>query len=315
MKKVTAQKEIRDGIGEALLQLGETNSDIVCLSADLTESTRLHLFKQKYPTRFIQTGVSEQNMAGIAAGLALAGKVPFMSSFAVFSPGRNWDQIRVSICYSQANVKIIGSHAGFSNGADGATHEGLEDIALVRVLPNMTVLCPADFYQAKTLIALAAKHKGPVYIRSFKGNSPAIYSKQDEFKIGKADILKEGKDLTIVSAGPILTEVLKAADNLATKYKMSVEILNMYSIKPLDTHTLLTSARKTRKVLVVEEHQQIGGLGSAVAQYLSQELPLPIHIMGVKDTFGESGSRDALLEKYELSATHIEMLAKNLYHK
>ena len=315
MIKVTAQKEIRDGIGEALLQIGEANSDIVCLSADLTESTRLHLFKQKYPTRFIQTGVSEQNMAGIAAGLALAGKVPFMSSFSVFSPGRNWDQIRVSICYSQANVKIIGSHAGFSNGADGATHEGLEDVALVRVLPNMTVLCPADFYQAKALVKLAASHKGPVYIRSFKGNSPIIYAKQDEFKIGKADILREGEDLTIITAGPITTEVLKAADNLATKYKISVEIINMYSIKPLDTHLLLTSEHKTRKVLVVEEHQQIGGLGSAVAEYLSQELPMPVHIMGVKDTFGESGSRNALLEKYELSATHIEMVAKNLYHK
>jgi transketolase len=315
MKKVTAQKEIRDGIGEALLQLGETNPDIVCLSADLTESTRLLLFKQKYPTRFIQTGVCEQNMAGIAAGLALAGKVPFMSSFAVFSPGRNWDQIRVSICYSQANVKLIGSHAGFSNGPDGATHEGLEDIALVRVLPNMVVLCPADFHQAKALVALAAKHKGPVYIRSFKGNSQTIYTEQDEFEIGNSHILREGKDLTIVSAGPILSEVLKAADNLATKYKIDVEVLNMYSIKPLDTHTLLNSGRKTRKMLVVEEHQQIGGLGSAVAEYLSQELPIPIQILGVRDTFGESGSRDALLEKYELCATHIEMNAKNLYHR
>lgn len=315
MKKETAQKEIRDGIGEALLKLGELNKDVVCLSSDLTESTRLHLFQQKYPTRFFQTGVSEQNMAGIAAGLALTGKLPFMSSFAVFSPGRNWDQIRVSICYSQANVKLIGSHAGFSNGADGATHEGLEDIALVRVLPHMTVLCPADFYQAKALTLLAAKHTGPVYIRSFKGNAPAIYTQQTDFRIGQADILREGKDITIVSAGPILIEVLKAADNLNSKYKLSVEVINMHTIKPLDIHTLLTSARKTHKVLVVEEHQQIGGLGSAVAELLSQELPIPMCIMGVKDTFGESGSRDALLEKYELSATHIEMNAKNLYHK
>lgn len=315
MKNDTAQKEIRDGIGEALLKLGEVNSDVVCLSADLAESTRLHLFKQKYPTRFFQTGVSEQNMAGIAAGLALTGKIPFMSSFAVFSPGRNWDQIRVAICYSQANVKIIGSHAGFSNGGDGATHEGLEDVALVRVLPNMTVLCPADFYQANELVSLATQHKGPVYIRSFKGKTGTIYTNKDTFTLGKADILREGVDLTLISAGPILTEVLAATTNLFSRYKISCEVINMHTIKPLDKNTLLKSAQKTRKVLVVEEHQQLGGLGSAVAEVLSQNLPTPMHILGVKDTFGESGSRDALLEKYELSAPHIEMSAKNLYHK
>lgn len=312
--KTAQKKEIRQGIGEALVDVGEKYPDIVALAGDLAESTKISIFAKKFPEKFFQVGVAEQNMAGIAAGLALSGKIPFMASFAVFNPGRNWDQIRVSIAYSNANVKIIGSHAGFSNGADGATHEGLEDVAITRVLPNMTVVVPADYVQAKQVVEASVLHKGPVYIRSFKGDTSVIFTSKTNFELGKAQIVKKGSDLTIVTNGPILSEVLKAAENLKERYKIDVEIINCHTVKPLDKETIHDSALKTRKVLVVEEHQVIGGLGSAVAELLSQHLPVPIKLVGVEDTFGESGTRDQLLEKYGLSAVHIEMAAKKLYH-
>ena len=315
LNKTAQKKEIRQGIGEALVDVGEKYPDIVALAGDLAESTKVSLFAKKFPERFFQVGVAEQNMAGIAAGLALSGKIPFIASFAVFNPGRNWDQIRVSIAYSNANVKIIGSHAGFSNGADGATHEGLEDVAITRVLPNMTVVVPADFVQAKQVVEASVLHKGPVYIRSFKGDTSVIFTSIANFELGKAQIVKKGSDLTIVTNGPILSEVLKAAENLKERYKIDVEIINCHTVKPLDKETIHDSALKTRKVLVVEEHQVIGGLGSAVAELLIQHLPVATKLMGVNDTFGESGTRDQLLEKYGLSAVHIEMEAKKLYHR
>lgn len=315
LNKTAQKKEIRQGIGEALVDVGEKYPDIVALAGDLAESTKISIFAKKFPEKFFQVGVAEQNMAGIAAGLALSGKIPFMASFAVFNPGRNWDQIRVSIAYSNANVKIIGSHAGFSNGADGATHEGLEDVAITRVLPNMTVVVPADYVQAKQVVEASVLHKGPVYIRSFKGDTSVIFTSKTNFELGKAQIVKKGSDLTIVTNGPILSEVLKAAENLKERYKIDVEIINCHTVKPLDKETIHDSALKTRKVLVVEEHQVIGGLGSAVSELLIQHLPVATKLMGVNDTFGESGTRDQLLEKYGLSAVHIEMEAKKLYHR
>ncbi len=311
---MTAQKEIRDGIGEGLLQAGIDNIDVVALAADLTKSVGFNLFKDKLPERFFQSGVAEQNMAGIAAGLALSGKIPFTGSFAVFSPGRNWDQLRVSICLSQANVKIIGSHAGFSNAPDGASHQALEDIALTRVLPNLTVIVPADANQAAESVREAAKHKGPVYIRSFKGKTPILIPDTSLFEIGKAQILTEGHDLTIIANGPILNEVLIATKNLKENYDIHVEVINCHTVKPLDMKTILASTLKTRKVLTVEEHQVAGGLGSAIAEQPCEQ-PVLMKIMGVNDLFGESGTRAQLLEKHGLSHIHIELEAKNLYHK
>ena len=311
---MTAQKEIRDGIGEGLLQAGIDNVDVVALAADLTKSVGFNLFKDKFPERFFQTGVAEQNMTGIAAGLALSGKIPFTGSFAVFSPGRNWDQLRVSICLSEANVKIIGSHAGFSNAPDGASHQALEDIALTRVLPNLTVIVPADAKQATEIVIEAAKHRGPVYIRSFKGKAPALIPDTSVFEIGKAQVLTEGHDLTLITNGPILNEVLIAAKNLKENYHIHTEVINCHTVKPLDMKTILASALKTRKVLTVEEHQVAGGLGSAIAEQLCEH-PVLMKIMGVDDLFGESGTRAQLLEKHGLSSIHIELEAKNLYHK
>jgi transketolase len=316
MLKITAQKkEIRLGVGEGLVAAGEKYAQVVALAGDLAESTKFALFAKQYPQRFFQVGVAEQNMAGISAGLALSGKIPFMASFAVFNPGRNWDQIRVSIAYSKANVKIIGSHAGFSNAADGATHEGLEDIAITRTIPNLKVVVPADYIQAKKMIMAAASETGPIYMRSFKGETRILIEDDSPFEIGKAQIVKPGTDITIVSNGPILSQVIEAAENLASRYRINAEIINCHTVKPLDVETLYESALKTRRVLVVEEHQVIGGLGSAVAEMLVQHLPVPTKLMGVEDTFGESGTREQLLEKYGLSAIHIEMEAKNLYHK
>ncbi len=315
LKKTAQTKEIRLGIGEALVSAGEKYSNVVALAGDLAESTKFSLFAKKFPERFFQVGVAEQNMAGIAAGLALSGKIPFMASFAVFNPGRNWDQIRVSIAYSKANVKIVGSHAGFTNAPDGATHEGLEDVAITRVLPNLKVVVPADYIQAKKLVLAATQDHSPIYIRSFKGETNVLFDEKSPFEIGKAQVVKKGTDLTIITNGPILAEVLLATENLAERYNINAEVINCHTVKPLDKETLYESALKTRKVLVVEEHQVFGGLGSAVAELLIQHLPVPTKLMGVEDTFGESGTRDQLLEKYGLSAVHIEMEAKTLYHK
>ena len=293
-------KSCRDGFGEALLELGRKSKDVVVVSADLAESTRCLEFGNKYPGRFFEVGVAEQNMAGVAAGLALEGLTPFICSFAVFSPGRNWEQIRVSICYNNVNVKIVSSHAGLNVGEDGATHQALEDIALMRVLPNMTVIAPCDFEETKKATLAAAKIKGPVYIRYGREKTPVITSKQSKFQIGKANILRQGKDVTIIACGPMVYEALVAADELA-KQKISAEVINCHTIKPLDKATIINSAKKTKKVVTIEEHEVNGGLGSAVAEVLSQNYPVPIKILGVPDKFGESGTAQQLLNKYNLN--------------
>ncbi|MFZ5424258.1 MAG: transketolase family protein [Patescibacteria group bacterium] len=302
----------RDGFGEGLVLAGDENENVVAVCADLTESVRINKFAEKYPNRFFQVGVAEQNLAGVSAGLALNGKIPFAGSFAVFNPGRNWDQVRVSIAYTNANVKIIGSHAGFSNGPDGATHQALEDIALTRVLPNFTVLSPCDSVEAKKATQAAAKINGPVYIRLARNKTPIITTENTPFEIGKANIFVKGSDLTLISTGPIILEALKAAKEVKSKYQLSVEVINLHTIKPLDEKTVLESVKKTGKVVTVEEHQIAGGMGSAIAELLSEKFPVPIKRIGAHDTFGESGLPDQLLEKYEISAQHIEIAVKNL---
>lgn len=296
----------RNGYGEGVVIAGEKNKDVVVLCADLTDSTKSKDFANKFPNRFFQVGVAEQNLAGIAAGLGLSGKIPFMASYAVFSPGRNWDQIRVSICYSQSNVKIVSSHAGLATGPDGATHIALEDIALMRALPNMVVISPADFYEAKKATLLAAQHNGPVYIRLARENTPVFTTENSPFEIGKAQILAEGDTVTVIATGPIVYEALCAANKLYKEKNISCEVINVSTIKPLDEETILKSAEKTKKVVTIEEHQKFGGLGSAVAELLSTKLPTPLKILAIKDTFTQSGTYEELKETYGLDQTSIE---------
>jgi len=305
----------RDGYGDGVVEAGKEDEDVVVLTADLTDSTRSNKFEEAFPERFIEVGVAEQNMAGIAAGLALSGKVPFVASYATFNPGRNLDQIRTSVCYSKANVKIVGAHAGLSVGPDGATHQALEDIAIMRVLPNMTVLSPADYQEAKKATIAAAEHKGPVYIRTAREKTAAFTTEKTPFEIGKALVLMEGKDLTIISTGPILYEALKAAQELTFKRGITCEVINLSTIKPLDEETILKSVEKTRKVVTVEEHQMYGGLGGAISELLSQKLPVPVKIIGIEDSFGESGKYDELWEKYGIDSQNIVNEARDFVGK
>lgn len=295
----------RDGFGAGLVEAGKANKQIVVLSADLTESTRCLLFKERFPERFIQLGVSEQSLASIAAGLALAGKIPFITSYAVFSPGRNWEQIRTNIALQKTNVKIVGSHAGLNVGADGASHQGLEDIALTRVLPNMTVIVPCDAEEAKKATLAAAKLVGPVYLRLTREPSPAITTKKTPFKIGRVEIFRPGKEATIIAAGPIIYEALLAAETIKQKYGLNIQVINCHTIKPLDKKPILTAAKQTEAIVTAEEHMVAGGLGSAVAEFLASTYPVPIEFVGVKDVFGESGKPDELMKKYGLTAKEI----------
>lgn len=314
-KKETLElKSTRDAYGEALLLLGSQNKNIVALSADLAESTRLHLFAKKYPSRFVEVGVAEQNMMGVATGLALSGKIPFVSSFGAFSPGRNWDQLRVSVCYSKANVKIVSTHTGLAVGPDGASHQALEDIAITRCLPNLLVLSPSDYIETKKAIKEIAKYKGPAYMRLSRQKSALLTKEKDKFVIGKANILKSGKDITIAGHGPILHEALQAAKELSKK-GINVEVINFHTIKPIDKITLIKSVKKTGCLLTIEDHQIIGGLGSALTEVLAENYPVTTKLMGVNDTFGESGSQDALWDKYKISAKHIVIEAEKLINK
>ena len=302
----------RDGFGDGVVIAGERDENVVVLCADLAESTRSDKFKSKFPKRFFETGVAEQNMAGISAGFAISGKIPFMSSYAVFSPGRNWDQIRISIAYSNANVKIIGGHSGLSAGPDGATHQALEDIALMRVLPNMVVLARSDYEQAKKATIASANYKGPVYLRLTKEKTPVFSTQDSPFEIGRAQILMTGNDVTIVSAGPIIYEALKAAYELNMKNGIKCEVIDSCTIKPLDEKTILDSVRKTGRALTLEEHQISGGLGGAVSEMLSEKYPVRIKRLGVCDSFGESGIYEQLIKRYGLGIDHIIMEVKKL---
>jgi transketolase len=299
-------KASRDGFGEGVLDAAALNKNLVVLSADLAYSTKLQHFMEQYPERIIHCGIAEQNMMGIAAGLAMAGKIPLVVSHAIFTTSRNWDQIRLSVCLQNANVKICGSHAGLSNGPDGANAMPLEDIATMRVLPNMIVINTIDADQTQKAVVEISKHKGPVYLRFSKAETPLITTTETPFKIGKADVFIEGKDVTIISCGPIIYEAMLAAKQLKAKYKIEAEVLSCPTIKPLDKETILKSAKKTKCVVTVEEHQVNGGLGGAIAELLSDKNPLPLLRIGINDTFLESGKYEELKDKYGLSAHHIE---------
>ncbi len=301
----------REAYGKALLELGAENKDIVVLDADLSKSTKTNGFAEKYPERFFDMGIAEADMIGTAAGLATCGKIPFASSFAVFATGRTYDQIRDSVCYSNLNVKIAATHAGLSVGEDGATHQSVEDINLMRGLPNMTVLVPADAVSAGRLVKLAAGYKGPVYIRLGRPGIPVIYDDAQQFEIGRAIRIKEGKDISIIATGIMVAKALKAADVLK-KEGITADVIDMHTIKPIDKDMIIDTARKTGRVVTCEEHSIYGGLGSAVCEVLSENYPARVRRVGVKDTFGESGTPDAVIKKYGLTAEDIVKAAREM---
>lgn len=298
------QVPIRQGFGEGLLAAGTSNRNVVGISADLTESTRMNLFAEKFPERFFNVGVAEQNLVTVAAGMALMGKIPFVSSYAAFSPGRNYEQIRTTIALNDANVKIAGSHGGVSVGPDGATHQMLEDVALMRALPNMRVIVPVDSLEAMRATLSITAHSGPSYLRLAREKSPVITSEKSPFSLAHAQIYRAGSDVTIIACGLLVHESLKAAVELA-KHGVEAEVINCAVIKPLDTTTITQSLKKTRAAVTVEEHQINGGLGSAVAEVAGESIPVPLKRIGVNDRFGESGEPAKLLEYFGLTAPHI----------
>ena len=299
-------KLTRQGWADALIELGEKNPDIVVMDADLSKSTLTCQFCDKFPERFFNAGIAEQNMVNMASGLSLAGFIPFISTYGVFLSGRAWEQIRTTICINNLNVKFGGAHGGVSVGPDGATHQALEEISIMRCLPEMTVLVPADYYETRKATLAAAAINGPVYIRFGREKVPVVTKPDDKFEIGKANIMREGKDVTLVACGAMVAEALDAADELASAGKnISAEVINLHTIKPLDKETLLESIGKTRVVVTAEEHQTAGGMGSAVLELLAQNLPVPAEMIGIQDTFGESGKPEELLVKFGCKARHI----------
>lgn len=298
----------RDGFGKGLLELGEKNQNVVALCADLAESTRMLPFKEKYPDRYVELGVAEQNLATIASGLANYGKIPFIASYATFSPGRNNEQIRTTISLNNLPVKIVGSHAGVSVGPDGATHQALEDLALMRVQPNMTVLSPCDSEEARKATLAAASYLGPVYIRLAREKTPVITTPESPFVVGKANIVWTSdvpgtSDVLVLATGPLLHNALLAAKQL--EQEIPVTVVNVHTIKPLDRETIVAAAKNAGAAVTVEEHQIAGGLGSAIAELLAQEYPIPIEFVGMRDKFGQSGEPKELIEHYGMGVSHI----------
>jgi len=302
---------LREGFSKGIIQAGEEDKRIIALCADLTKSLNLEAFKEKFPERFIEVGVAEQNLVTLASGLAAMGKIPFACSLAIFSPGRNWEQIRTTICLNNQPVKIVGSHAGLTTGPDGATHQALEDIALMRVLPNMVVVSPVDVVQACNATLAIAKLNKPCYLRLPRNEVPVITGKMTPFKIGRADVLWEGGDITILATGQMVYYALQAARILDLD-NISARVINVHTIKPLDNKTILSAAKETKAIITIEDHQVIGGLGSAVAELICQNCPVPMKNMGVQDRFGQSGEADELLEKYGLSVREIMKAAFSL---
>ena len=294
----------REYYGKALADLAPSRPDIVVMDADLAGSTKTSSFKAVTPERFVEVGIAEANMIGVAAGLAVSGKTVFASTFGVFASGRCWEQIRMAVAYPCLNVKVVATHCGLSVGPDGATHQALEDIALMRALPNMTVVVPADANEAYAATLALADFKGPAYMRMGRSKFPVITPAGQTFEIGKASVMREGSDVTIVACGQLVVSALEAADKLAAS-GVSAEVINMSTVKPLDGETLLRSVRKTGAAVTAEEHSIIGGLGSAVCEFLSENLPVPVCRVGTKDIFGESGEADELLVKYGLTADGI----------
>ena len=307
-------KATRDGFGEGLVLAGEKNKNVVVLCADVSESTRAEGFKKKFPERFVEVGVAEQNMASVAAGMSFEGKIPFVASYAVFNPGRNNEQIRTAIAYNNANVKIVSSHSGVSVGQDGATHQALEDIGLMRMLPNMKVIVPCDVEEAKKAVVSASEISGPVYLRFFRNKTPVITTNHTPFKIGSAEVFKEGKDVVIFACGPLVYNSLLAAMELE-KEEISTAVVNVHTVKPLDKNTILKYARSVRAVVSAEEHQIAGGLGSAISELLAKEFPVPMEFVGVDDKFGESGKPEELIEKYGMDVESIKKAIKKVFSR
>lgn len=299
------EKDTRSGFGDGLTELGRTNPNVVALCADLAGSLKMDQFIKENPERYFQIGIAEANMIGIAAGLAIGGKIPFTGTFANFSTGRVYDQIRQSVAYSDKNVKICASHAGLTLGEDGATHQILEDIGLMKMLPGMTVICPADYTQTKQATLAIAEHHGPVYLRFGRPKWPVFIPENLPFEIGKAQILREGNDISVFATGHMVWLALEAAEELE-EAGVSVEVINIHTIKPLDEEAILKSVKKTGKAISCEEHNVIGGLGESIASVLSKKHPVQLDIVGVNDTFGESGTPEQLLEKYGLSKSEIK---------
>lgn len=299
-----SKKSIRGAFGEELAKLGKINPDIVALDADLSGSTQTSVFAKKFPERFFDVGIAEQDLMTTALGLSLEGKIPFAATFAVFATGRAYDQIRNSICYQKANVKIIGAHGGITVGEDGASHQALEDVSLMRGLPNMTVIVPGDYEQMCQAVKYASECKGPVYIRSSRMSVPDIFDKDYKFDINKAVVLKEGSDVTLFTCGDILAEVIRASEILESQ-GIRAEVINIPVVKPLDTDSIIKSAKKTKLAITIEDHSVIGGLGSAVCETLAENSPCKVLRIGVNDRFGQSGTPAELLKFYGLDAESI----------
>jgi transketolase len=302
----------RDVYGQTLVELGRTNQDIVVLDADLSVSTKTALFGKEFPERFFNLGVAEQDMIGTAAGLAACGKIVFCSTFAVFGSGRAWDQVRLAVAYTRANVKIVVTHGGITTGEDGASHQANEDIAIMRAIPNMTVIVPADGIQTAQLIKAAAKFFGPMYIRLSRAKTPIIYDQiKTDFNIGQGVVVKPGRDLTIVACGIMVNAALAAAAELA-KEKIEARVVDLFTIKPIDKQLIIDCAKTTGALVTAEEHSIVGGLGGAVAEVIGENCPVPLARVGIKDLFGESGKPAELLEKYGLTSQAIVRAAKSV---
>jgi len=310
--KSVEQLPTRNGYGEGVVVAGEADPNVVVLCADLTESTRSQDFAEKFPDRFIEMGVAEQNLATVAAGLGISGKVPFISSYATFSPGRNWEQIRTTIAYNDSNVKIIGSHTGVSVGPDGATHQATEDMAIMRTMPNMRVFSPCDAIEARKMTEAAAQLWGPCYIRFAREKSPVFTTDDTPFRPGKAEVFWSGKkpEVVVIACGPLVYKALVAAKELAKE--VEVTVVNCHTIKPLDDHLLLDIIKECGAVVTVEEHQVKGGLGGAIAELTARECPVPIEFIGMQDTFGETGEPEELIEKYGMDSKNIKEAIKKV---
>ena len=316
MKKYsfTEKKDTRSGFGDGLLEAGRRNKEVVALCADLTGSLKMDAFKNTFPERFFQVGIAEANMMGMAAGLAIGGKVPFTGTFANFSTGRVYDQIRQSIAYSNKNVKICASHAGLTLGEDGATHQILEDIGLMKMLPGIVVINPCDYHQTKAATIAIAEYEGPVYLRFGRPKWPVFTDKNQKFEIGKAVQFTEGSDVSIFATGHLVWEALQAAEKLEEK-GISAEVINIHTIKPLDEDAILESISKTKCAVTAEEHQMNGGLGDSIAQLLARKQPTPIEMIAVNDSFGESGKPEELLKKYGLDSENIIAAAEKVMRR
>ncbi len=307
----TGKKATRDGFGAGLHEIGKQNPNVVALCADLVGSLKMEAFIEDFPERFFQVGISEANMMGIAAGLATAGKIPYTGTFANFSTGRVYDQLRQSIAYSHKNVKVCASHAGLTLGEDGATHQILEDIGMTKMLPGFTVICPCDYNQTKAATIAIAEHDGPVYLRFGRPGWPNFTPADQKFEIGKAQLLAEGSDVTILATGHMVWQAVQAAKQLAQE-GISCELINIHTIKPLDETAVLDSVRKTKAVVTAEEHQRNGGLGESIAGVLARKMPTPMAFVAVNDTFGESGTPIELLDKYGLGVSDVATAVKNV---